>query len=700
MANQITGDNGIIKLYDGTIVYIDTVQYSHDGLTNWENPPFNPNVHINTITGVGTLEGHRYRRVRLANTTQYQLPEYIYATDGRTVEYGENAEYLTWKYTDEDTTAWRNWILKDTIKGTQGEQGIPGTGLQIAGYFAFDNKPICNSSIIGTIGCTTCTQTSSNTINGSGIYVSIGNHILNDTDDTGTWWSNTGLTWTSYLPAHAGLHAVYWGGTTNAGVGAYTAFGVNVVQASTNGLDTTGIAYVCVDSRWVRYVNLAANDHKIAETNASTNIGELDTFVTDYGAATITGTGTIGIEAGKLEVIDESLTAEKLDQTIFKDGLTQTTTEILVNTSDIVGFGTKEDTDGTGLNNNIAVDPVQLVGNGLQVEATGSYGNNLFIIKTDDLISVNNGLTSRLPTTGESADLTHKDLFVKEGNGILVDAVGVSVSADETSIKAYGLSDIKVADNNGTTDGILAKHLNPNVADTNKGIKKGAGLTDPLEIKVDTLNADSSIGFNGSGELYIPNDGVQGKQLNSNVADNTKGIILSNQQLSVLVDDVTVGIDGGTGKLYVKDLGTTTVTGITDNDSSPVLAGQVKFVNTASTPTHPIGMSAIASNVNNSMTITTYVDNTNMDTYISSLGFTKTTSPATVAFVDITGDPYDNANLHVALDEKVTLDDTYGNMRIVSGNNGGVYIQLGNGSFCRLMADANGNMYLDTQNPL
>ena len=39
-------NNGLIRLFDGTVVYIDSYQYSSDGVTNWEST-FQPFTHIN-----------------------------------------------------------------------------------------------------------------------------------------------------------------------------------------------------------------------------------------------------------------------------------------------------------------------------------------------------------------------------------------------------------------------------------------------------------------------------------------------------------------------------------------------------------------------------------------------------------------------------------------------------------------------------
>ena len=55
--------------------------------------------------------------------------------------------------------------------------------------------------------------------------------------------------------------------------------------------------------------------------------------------------------------------------------------------------------------------------------------------------------------------------------------------------------------------------------------------TDALELKVD----GSSIVFDGTGNLTIPDNGVEGKHLNDNVANETKGIRVLSDKLEVKV---------------------------------------------------------------------------------------------------------------------------------------------------------------------
>lgn len=78
-------------------------------------------------------------------------------------------------------TTWNNLILKDELKGSQGLQGVEGKGLCISALGAFDTKPITPTTTI-TGGC--CNGLTTTTTTGISTYLSLGNHRLNDIDDT------------------------------------------------------------------------------------------------------------------------------------------------------------------------------------------------------------------------------------------------------------------------------------------------------------------------------------------------------------------------------------------------------------------------------------------------------------------------------------------------------------------------------------
>jgi hypothetical protein len=731
MANQLSTDNGIIRLYDGTIVYIDATQYSHSGTGDWEEPPFNPDIHNNTITGIGTLPGHKYRRTKLAGQTQWQKPEYIVAEDGSNIELRVEGEYIQWKSTTDDT--WTNLLLLDSIKGSDGLQGIPGTGLQVTGYFAFDNKPTCTSTITNNSGCGGCGGSTGNI----GIYVSVGNHILNDTEDTGTYFSTDGIGWTLYNSTnHSGIIIPYWGATDNTGTGAFTVRGVNIVQANTNGIDTTGIAYICIDSRWVRYINLAANDHKIAETDGSTNIGSLSQFVTDYGTATITGIETIGIANGKLEIIDESITTDKFEPSVFNDGLENTGTEINVKISELIGFGIKEETTGLTPNNNIAVDTIAIAGNGLQADPIGQNGDGKLILKLSDIIiSSTDGLETYIDTNDN-----YTNIRVNAGDAIELDANGVNVKADELSIEADELSAIRVKTYlpDGGNSGILATHLNPTVVHTLGGLEQDA-TSKGLKVKVDPSLPITVT----TGNLDVRSYGIQATHLSNHatlgVADTAKAMKLDagTNKLQVKYDNVSIGVNGS-GELEIKaiDISDIPTIPLTKLEEYQTVRGDIMYYDGTNWARLPRGndnqvLRSTATSIaweddqvipNLQDTQFSYLQGEPDDNTALSERLDKTVvieggegivvtgtypnflienniAEQSVAWGEITGSNVLNqTDLAVYLNKITEKDTTYGNMKIVTtGQTGGLYIRLGSGNTGRrLAADDAGNLFLDT----
>jgi len=442
--NQIYTNNGFVILVDGTTFLIERVQYSHNGISDWEDPPFNPIEHANSITGLGTLPGHKYRRTMLAGSTTWGMAEYIVAQDGKNIEFSQNDEYITWRYVGDIT--WNNLILKDDIKGATGIQGVEGKGLCISALGAFDTKPITPTTVV-TSGC--CNGLTTTTTTGISTYLSLGNHRLNDIDDTGTYFSLDGNTWTAYVSAtHAGTYCMYFGATSDTGTGAFTVKSVNIVQASSNGDDTKGYIFTYADGMWVKFINITVNDHMLQEASGSTHIGYMDSFT---NAGTITGTSTIGIKSGKLEIIDDSVTAEKINVSSIGDGLIHTGTEIEVHVSDIVGTGIQD--DGS---NNLQVKCSDINDDGIGVNANKLY------VKTENLISssLNGGLVTE--DTDDGGSTISKHLKINTGNSTIIENQKLEVKVNTSEGIDKDVNGVKLA-----LASIKPKHLHSTVCDQN-----------------------------------------------------------------------------------------------------------------------------------------------------------------------------------------------------------------------------------------
>ena len=697
MTPYLNLQDGVLILYDGTVVYIDSFQYSHDGLTYWENAPFNPNDHIFTGDGVTPVGGHKYRRTRLAGTTEWGLPEYIVATDGKNLQLRVEGEYIQWAV--EGGTTWTNLLLIDSIKGGVGAQGIPGEGMNIDRIVIFDTKGTCATNVPSTNSgcCNGMTYVSGGTSYGTnGIVLSLGNHLLNDTDDTGKYFSNDALTWTLYVSAtHKGQTAMYWNASNISGLGAYTVLGTNIVQGSSGGTDTNGYLYTCVDGVWVLIKSIAANDHRLQETSGSTHINYADSYVTDYGTATITGIGTIGMKNGVFEIIDQSITTDKFDTTVFNDGLTNTGTEIDVNVSELNGYGLDIETGLDG-KSNLRVLPSAFIGDGLNWKSVGS--NEQIYVNSQDLIDTTvDGLVTYTALNG------YDNLRVKVYDGLVIDTNGVNTKTDELTLISDTTS-IRVKPYVTGNDGISAIHLNPSVGNVNKGLL--VNNTTGIEVKVE----GSAIGFDGTGQLDIPDNGVQGIHLNDDTCNNMKGIEVLSNQLGLKVDNTTIDFNGS-GQLELKNtyLSSRAVTSLSDVTGIPKLVGDVQV--TAAVPPSFVTITTDANITGNKIELNATVDNAVLDGVVTGLGYIK--SSATSVTNDIgTGNPLSTANwdhtseIKTYVDQQDNLDvlkdHQYGNMKVKTtgvGTADGLYIQLGSTAiFARLEADNNGNLYLSDSN--
>ena len=132
MATRLYSDNnGVIRLYDGTVVYIVEIEYSaYSNQGPWESV-FNPNTHLSEADNATEVPGHKYMRVRHAGDVNFQAPMYINAEDGKTPEFKVEGGYIQWGFTDDDDS-WTNLIELETLKGEQGDQGPAGLRMREA----------------------------------------------------------------------------------------------------------------------------------------------------------------------------------------------------------------------------------------------------------------------------------------------------------------------------------------------------------------------------------------------------------------------------------------------------------------------------------------------------------------------------------------------------------------------------------------
>lgn len=592
-------NESIIRFYDGTLIYIEEVQYSSDGKTNWEST-FNPEKHVSTIDNVTILDGHKYRRVRHAGDEKFQIPSLWVPENGQSALLRVTDDYIQWKL--ELEPEWKNLIALEDLKGLQGDQGIPGTGLNINGAGALDIRP--NPGNISTSTCTSCNE------NYTGVstpftFMSVGNHKLEAADivDELTYWHTVdGTNWVQSTNADLGKYVIGWKATAaaNANSDALTVnYKGQVLLFTASPLyNSAGYVYIYADGVWNQLANISTPSG-LVKINNSDVLGFLQDKVDNI---------TIIANANNnLEVADNSIDEFKLKLNTFTDGLDQQAgLPIKAKVEDYAGFGLSYYTSLTNNEEDLQVLVDNLLSDGLAVDtvAVSVDGEmpNRAKVNVNDLINNNSGLISTLESD------TYYDLQVNVGNGLQFSSdlvKKVEVKADELSLEVDA-NNIHVKNYLAGNDGILASHLNPNTVDTLKGID--LSNTTGIFAKVD----NSTIGYDGTGNLEVPLNGITGDRLNDNTADNTKGIEVLNDMLAVKVDNISTQFNGA-GEIELIDSYITNLISGTFVSSLNTLQGDVALA--AGSDTYiSLNISTLGQNINITPSLDTNLLTTNVIT--------------------------------------------------------------------------------------
>jgi hypothetical protein len=498
--------NGIIRFFDGSVVYIVEIQYSHDGIHDWEGT-YNPYKHA-VETSAKIVEGHKYMRVRHAGDEGYQRPMYINAVDGRNPAMRINNGLIQWQLENSGDDAWITLLDTTELKGEKGDQGVQGRGLAVDKVCYYANFAFATPSLHSVESCNRCNSTSGSFI--TVLSLGDGKHKIVQADiDNGKYRSVDGEVWVELGVNEIGRYYRFI---------AEDALGTNYIDYETTNTEfsSRGKVYAYDGVRWTELSDLAVPNYMVAAHSSDPTLGK---FMEGYES------DTIELDPDdKLIVKDNSIDLDQIKDSVIGYGLKESSGAIEVDSSDIAGFGLTSFIADSNSKEKLAVDTTNLVSDGLsQDSATDEDGFEAMPIKVnvDDFIGL--GLES---VTGND---TYKDIKVKQGDAILVDADGVNVKSDETSLESDGRATIRVTPTDNNSKGIQALHVHKNVANEGKGLKKGAATTDALEVKVE----GSSIGFDGTGQLYVPDDGIEGKHLNSNVANESKGLHVTSNKLEV-----------------------------------------------------------------------------------------------------------------------------------------------------------------------
>ena len=673
--------NGLIRFYDGTIIAIEDQEYSSDGKYNWEKT-FNPNDHISTLDGITPLYGHRFKRVKHSGDTNFQLAYRIIPEEPL---FRVQDMILQYKLETEPDSAWKD-LLDTTIlqgnDGAKGEQGIPGTGWYIDQIGYYKLRPDCGNHLLST-GCQSCNR-GDNTSTDFYTFLSLGDGVLvldaalisagTITIDlvAFTHFSNDLLVWTPITGGVVDFKVRYL--ATN-GTGA-----VYIDMRNKNYYGSRGNVYVCADGTWTLLSNVATPTYMVGERSASTNIGYLNNFV-DEGDFEVLPQ-TITLIDGKLVLIQASVDETAFATNTFGDGITQVVgSKPLVNASDFAGFGLTTYISDADSTEDLQVTISPLLGDGLVAQAGISIDNeshDLARVDLTALVNNNSGLITEVQVD------TFRDLKVNLGNGlqfdsstpkkieVLPDNLSLMVDASNIRVKPYAL----------TGDGIRRVHLNPDIIWTNKGL--GFDVTQGLYVRIDTLAG--TIGYNGSGELQVPLNGITGDRLNDNVADNTKAIEVSNDKLVVKYDNTSIGVNGS-GELYYKGSAGLVVSSIYADGK--VLRDQIVY--TVSSPTTSIlPVLQSASNVgDDTLNLQIDINTAWLDGYIGATVIGDT------AWADLTGLPAENSDLVSYINSFgfAKLNTWYGKAQIHSTF--GLVVKSVGGLTYKIIVDDNGN--LDTE---
>jgi len=678
MGETLYTQAGIIRFYDGTVIAIEQQEYSPDGITNWE-PTFNPDDHLSSLDGVTPIAGHKYKRVMHSGDISWQMPYKIVAETPEFRVTATEPRELQWKF--EDETIWKHLFYLSEVKGDdgeQGEQGIPGEGFHIDLYGFYQARPDCTESLSST--CNSCNRAATGSSQAT-TFMSLGDGVMVftttiiaatsvDVDSvTYSYFSHDKITWTAISAAIPDLEARYL---------AVDALGATWTDMQTEDYyGTRGLVYICAEGNWTILTNVATPSYMVGEAVASTNIGFLDNFVT---SSANTLTGSIALNAGLFEIIEQTVTENAFIQTAFGDGLEipSPMDKPQVAATDFGGFGLLAYTSDADSLIDLQVDASVLLGDGIAAQAAVAVDGetrNLFQVNASDLINNDSGITA--VAQGD----TFEDFMINLGNGLILDggapqAITIDVDPDTLTVDATSL---RLTPYGGGSTGVSLVHLNPDIIWANRGLALDTG--NGLTTRVD----GATIGWDGTGQLEIPVNGLTGDRLNDDTADNTKGIEVLNDMLAVKVDGSTIGFDGSGQLEYIGALGTQVISIIPVVNSFVLTSANDDVTWNFNDGTGILMTMTSAADV---ITTSAAIDTAWLDTYITT-NF-PTGSPTWGTIIGTVTDQSDLVVYITSLSHLV--EDTYYGGKAKINDTDGLILKAASGEEYYVIVDAEGNL--------
>ncbi len=504
---------------DGTFIlihpdtqYLPEMQYSHDGHYYWESV-FNAYEHESTTTPGVTIGPHKYARFRLNPESEWSNPIKMVGEDGVPIVLKNTGTHLAYKYTNQSDEELVEILELEDIKGEDGRTGKDGRGLQVCGTMFWDELNLLqikgSEYLVSAPGCQRDCYSPSNTNDSSiRVILCLGDnrtHNLNSGDDSGTYFLNgtdpVNDTWIEYSSIYDGREVTYYGASDDTGTGA--------VDARTEDtLSKKGKIYVWDGTLLTELSDLAAPVFRLAPdiTNAIQGL-----YMNDYiDASTCLEMSPSFV----IDIADDAVSYAKLDTTIFTNGLTasEALDSIFVDPSEFTGFGL--DTYVSGDYTYQQLDLTGSLGDGIAeqsstVDGDGAYTEYIIRVNPADLVH-STGTAIGVFTNSDGYDdfkILKDDKSITINGSNQVEVLPDDESIEIKTIDPYGIH-IKHYDGVASS-GVQKKHINPNVADTTKGLKKDDSSDDgQLYVLVD----DEYFEFD-SGDITIKDASIPGTKL-------------------------------------------------------------------------------------------------------------------------------------------------------------------------------------------
>jgi len=673
------------------------IQGSPDGLTYWEYG-FNPNPHNHSETGA-YVDGHNYIRFRGGIGDDWTMPAKIVGKDAKEIDVEKRDDGLYLIVKDSGTVESEELlVLIEELKGSPGPRGATGAGLRIDAVLFYDEMLQTNPTVASSRPCNPCDDSKSTGTFPKLVMCAGDNkyHILNDSDDAGTYYQNANGDIVEYLPAHAGLAVQYYGASDAAGTG--------LTDCRTeNTLSYGGWIFYWNGSIWSKS-ELSFGNMLLAPRESSAIYGQ---YMEDY----LDGDSPFELDSAEdLIITDGAIVGTKLSSTIFDNGLSFSggvakvdTSELIDETSDYVGLSSYTDSAG---NKQLQLDITDHhLSDGLEVE-TATYDANGQYTALELRVTPEDFAPGELGSAIDTVDGSdgYKNIIWKyDSKSLAVNGSNeAKVLPDDKSVYIVDASPYGVAVKPYAGDasfGIRKEHLNPDVADTAKGIKKGEGSTDPLEIIIDTetirfkhiSGTDYGIGVepNSLGAEYLrePLAGQGLKFTNLDVSGRTT----ESSDLELDIDTTYFEFSGN--QLSIKE--NAVVKSIT-RDGTSVQDNVTIDVDTSDTY---IDTSIAADNATDTLEFAISLDyaqlKTDLESYFDGV-YASAGSTPTVYWGGLAKTSGDAQTVEEAIDERVPYNTYVGNTMIHNGEGGtyvpGLYMKDGTDEFRIIIDGATGSI--------